>query len=191
VRPRFVPAAPWLSAFPELNVRTYVKSANPASPKPGVYFFSLEAANPLAVALARGLFKLPYYNAHMRLLDDSRTIHYLSRRTHQDVQPAEFAAHYAPTGPMLRAAVGSLEAWLTERYSLYTVDRADRVHIGEIHHLPWPLQPAEAAIERNTMADAAGLALPATPPLLHFARRLDVAIWPLRRMDEATVTLVA
>src|SRR5579871_2480588 len=49
VRPRFVPALPWLSAFPELNVRTYVTSAG----KPGVWFFSLDAANPLAVHGAR------------------------------------------------------------------------------------------------------------------------------------------
>src|SRR4051812_5845616 len=42
VRPRLLPAVPWLSAFPELNVRTYVTVDN----KPGVLFLSLEAANP-------------------------------------------------------------------------------------------------------------------------------------------------
>lgn len=74
-----------------------------------------------------------------------------------------------------------LEHWLTERYCLYTtVDGA--VYRGEIHHAPWPLQGASAEIEVNTMAAAAGITLPDTKPLLHFAKRLDVLIWPLRRV---------
>src|SRR5262245_14397007 len=63
VRPRFVPSMPWLSAFPELNVRTYVTAGG----KPGVYFFSLEAANPVAVRAARTFFHLPYFDARMSL----------------------------------------------------------------------------------------------------------------------------
>jgi uncharacterized protein YqjF (DUF2071 family) len=76
-----------------------------------------------------------------------------------------------------------LEQWLTERYSLYTVDKSGRVYISEIHHLPWPLQLAEAEFQVNTMAAASGITLPAMHPLLHFARRLDVAVWPLRRVQ--------
>src|SRR4051794_18976444 len=59
VRPRMTPALPWLSAFPELNVRTYVTIGG----KPGVWFFSLDAGNPVAVEGARSLFHLNYYNA--------------------------------------------------------------------------------------------------------------------------------
>jgi uncharacterized protein len=180
VRPRLVPPAPWLSAFPELNVRTYVKSTDPQNPKPGVFFFSLEAANPVAVTLARRFFHLPYFNAHMRLLDDGRTIHYLSRRTHDGAPPATFLGHYGPTGPVYRSTPGSLEEWLTERYCLYTIDDRGRTRIAEIHHLPWPLQPATATIEVNTMAAAAGIPLPPTQPLLHFARHLVMVTWPLR-----------
>ena len=40
---------PWVSAFPELNVRTYVHRDG----VPGVWFLSLEASNPFAVAGAR------------------------------------------------------------------------------------------------------------------------------------------
>ena len=61
-RPPLVPPLPWFSAFPELNVRTYVT----AEGKPGVWFFSLDAGNPLAVRGARALFHLPYYGAVMR-----------------------------------------------------------------------------------------------------------------------------
>ncbi len=182
VRPRLFPAVPWLSAFPELNVRTYVKARNPAQPKPGVYFFSLEAANPVAVALARGLFKLPYFNANMRLLDDGRTIHYQSQRIHRGAPLAEFIGEYAPTSDVFRAQPGSLEKWLTERYSLYTVNSRGRAYIGEIHHQPWPLQRAKAEIQVNTMAAASKILLPDIPPLLHFARRLDVVVWLLKNV---------
>jgi uncharacterized protein len=183
VRPRLLPPVPGLSAFPELNVRTYVRSPNPEQPKPGIYFFSLEATNPIAVTLARRFFYLPYFNAHMRVLDDGRAIHYLSRRTHQGAPPATFEGHYAPTGPVFRSAPGSLDEWLTERYCLYTMDNRGATRIVEIHHLPWPLQLATAESEVNTMAAAAHIPLPATPPLLHFARRLDMVAWPLRNAE--------
>jgi uncharacterized protein YqjF (DUF2071 family) len=187
VRPRGFPTVPWLSAFPELNVRTYVKSRNPAQPKPGVYFFSLEAANPIAVAIARALFKLPYFNATMRLLDDGRTIRNQSRRIHRGAPSAEFVGQYAPIGEVFHAQAGSLEQWLTERYSLYTVNAQGRsrglAYIGEIHHQPWPLQRAEAEIQVNTMAAASQILLPDIPPLLHFARRLDVVVWLLRSAE--------
>src|SRR5690606_20213232 len=43
VRLRLLPAVPWLSAFPELNVRTYVRLRDRGVEKRGVYFFSLDA----------------------------------------------------------------------------------------------------------------------------------------------------
>lgn len=183
VRPRWLPALPWLSAFPELNVRTYVRSRDPGDPKLGVYFFSLEAANPVAVALARNLFQLPYFYAKMEVVDNGQTIRYASHRTHPGARPADLVGTYRPVGEVFRAVQGSLEQWLTERYSLYTVDRSGSVYIGEIHHLPWPLHLAEAEFQVNTMAAASGISLPDTPPLLHFARRLDMVVWPLRRVQ--------
>jgi uncharacterized protein YqjF (DUF2071 family) len=84
---------------------------------------------------------------------------------------------YRPVGAVFSAEPGSLEHFLTERYCLYTVDGAERVIRGEIHHDRWPLQPAEAQLTENTMADAAGLSLPVEKPLLHFARRQDAVVW--------------
>jgi uncharacterized protein YqjF (DUF2071 family) len=84
---------------------------------------------------------------------------------------------YRPTGPTYLARAGTLEHWLTERYCLYAANRKGRVWRGDIQHHPWPLQPAEADFERNDMAFQIGLRLPATPALLHFARRLDVIAW--------------
>lgn len=173
VVPRYAPPAPWLSAFLELNVRTYVTIAG----KPGVWFFSLDAANPVAVAVARRWFHLPYFRARMRLRRDGDRIAYESRRAHRGFPPGEFRGRYRPTGPVSLSQPGTLAAWLTERYALYAADSIGRVYRGDIHHLPWPLQPAEAEIDVNTVCDAHGFALPDVPPLLHFAHRLDVLAW--------------
>jgi uncharacterized protein YqjF (DUF2071 family) len=94
-------------------------------------------------------------------------------------------AHYRPSGAVRRAPVGSLDAWLTERYCLYTVDARGTVYRAEIHHPPWPLQPAEADIAVNTMAAASGLTLSPRDPLLHFAEHLDVHVWLPERVAEA------
>ncbi len=186
VRPRFNPALPWLSAFPELNVRTYVKVRDRGIEKTGVYFFSLEAANPVAVAIARSTFKLPYFNAQMSLRHRDDTIHYRSRRTHHNAPLAEFVGAYRPTGAVYQARFDTFDAWLTERYALYTVGSRGQVYIGEIHHVPWPLQPASAKLEQNSMAAASGITLPDVAPLLHFAQHLDVAVWPLRPVEPNT-----
>ncbi len=183
VRPRGAPAVPWLSAFPELNVRTYVRLYDRGAEKRGVYFFSLDAANPVAVQIARRTFWLPYFDAQMRAHYDGRAVHYASRRTHRHAPPADLVAGYLPTGAVYRAAPGDLDHWLTERYALYTVDRRGRPYIGEIHHAPWPLQPATAEFLINTMAGAAAIRLPDTPPLLHFARKLEVVVWPIRPVE--------
>jgi uncharacterized protein YqjF (DUF2071 family) len=176
VAPRFIRAVPWLSAFAELNVRTYVTLED----KPGVWFFSLDAANPVAVELARDVFHLNYYTAQMSCLRDRDAVRYRSIRRHRGAAPAALAARYRPTGPVYRAQPGSLEAFLTERYCLYAANRRGRVGRGDIHHAPWPLQPAEAEIEQNTMTQQIGLALPNIKPLLHYAHRLDVVAWPIR-----------
>jgi uncharacterized protein len=178
VRPRGLPAVPWLSAFPELNVRTYVTLGG----RPGVYFFSLDAANPVAVTLARRLFSLPYFTAAMRCLRDGDTIAYRSRTRHGG-KPAVFEAHYHPVGPVFTARPGTLEYFLTERYCLYAVSTCGRVYRGEIQHGPWPLQVAAAEIAVNTLADSHGITLPGTPPLLHYAARQEVLVWPPSRMQ--------
>ena len=180
VAPRGVPAVPALSAFPELNVRTYVRVAG----KPGVYFFSLDAASAVAVGVARMLFNLPYYSASMDVLVDGDSVRYHSERTGTTDPPGRFVATYQAVGPIYRAEPQSLEYFLTERYCLYTVDEAGAPHRLEIHHRPWPLQPAAATLLANTLAAANGIGLPSTEPLLHFAKRQDVVAWlPLKVED--------
>src|SRR5947209_10680339 len=170
VRLRGTPALPWLSAFPELNVRTYVKCDG----KPGVWFFSLDAGNALAVAIARAWFHLPYFHARMRCANQDGWNHYDSERTHLGASSALLKCRYRPMGEVFSARRGTLEYFLTERYCLNAADSRERVFRGEIHHPAWNLQRAEAQFSRNTMADAAGVTLPASEPLLHFARRQDM-----------------
>jgi hypothetical protein len=169
VRLRFMPGM----AFPELNVRTYVKTAG----KSGVWFFSLDAASKLAVRAARFL-GLPYFDARMTVQPGEGTVAYRSLRIHHKAPPAEFDASYGPTGPVYYSAPESLDRWLTARYCLYAT-RGQRVVYGEIDHPPWPLQPAELELRVNTMTHPLAIVLPSMKPLLHFARRLDVVAWPI------------
>jgi uncharacterized protein YqjF (DUF2071 family) len=175
LRLRNTAPAPVLSSFPELNVRTYVSVEG----KPGIYFLSLDADTRPAVAAARRLYRLPYFRSQIEVSSQGEAIAYDLMRTSDDGPPGYFHARYGPEGPELPVRDGSLERWLAERYCLYTLDDEQRVHRGEIHHPPWPLHGAWAAIEANTMAMPLGIDL-AGEPLLHFSPRQDVVIWPLR-----------
>jgi uncharacterized protein len=92
---------------------------------------------------------------------------------------AVLSAAYEPTGPATHPARGTLEHFLTERYCLYTLDRRARLRRADIHHAPWPLQPAHADLAENTMTKPLGIRLPDQQPLLHYAARQDVLVWPL------------
>jgi uncharacterized protein YqjF (DUF2071 family) len=163
---------PGVSSFLELNVRTYVT----AQDKPGIWFFSLDASSQLAVEAARRMYKLPYFRARMSAARRGESIGFECARAEESGRA--FSARYRPDGDVFEAEAGSLEWFLAERYCLYTVD-AGLLHRAEIHHGPWPLQPAEAEIDLNTMAP---VELPEALPLCHFSRRQDVVIWPLERV---------
>jgi uncharacterized protein len=177
IHPRGLFPVPWLSAFPELNVRTYVTKDG----KPGVWFFSLDAANPVAVSIARNWFKLPYFNAEMKCAEKGKDIYYSSHRTHKNAPSCAFIAEYKPVANVVIPKVGSLEYFLTARYCLYTTDKGGNLYRGEIDHEPWPLQVAHTDVEVNTMAEPIGVTLQGQP-LLHFSKRLDVKVWGLIKL---------
>lgn len=177
LRVSVAPPVPLLSTFPELNLRTYVT----VDGKRGIFFFSLDAASRVAVATARRFYWLPYFNARMAFGREGTDVYVESERDDPRGHDAGFVARYRPTGRAEAAPPGTLEHFLTERYCLYTVDGAGTLYRAEIHHPPWPLQPADAEIAVNTMP-APGLALPTEPPLLHFSARQDVLIWPPDRL---------
>jgi uncharacterized protein YqjF (DUF2071 family) len=114
----------------------------------------------------------------MKLKEQGDRVHYSSHRIHPGAPSADFTSSYGPTGEVYQSRLGTLDHWLTERYCLYTTS-GKRLYRAEIHHLQWPLQPAAAEISVNSMAAAADIPLPPQPPLLHFAKRLDMVNWPL------------
>jgi len=173
VRPRGTVNVPGISAFPELNVRTYVTVGG----RPGVYFLSLDASNRLAVETARATFDLPYFKADMSWERDGETLVYRSVRTDRRGPPATLLERYTPRGPYRYAAPGSLEKWLSERYCLYTVGKAGQVSTTEIHHLPWPVRDVDVEIEANTMGACHGIDLPDQPPHVLYSPGVDVVVW--------------
>lgn len=173
VRPRFLPAVPGLSFFPELNVRTYVTLQN----RPGVFFFSLDAANPIAVEIARTLFHLPYQNATMECFVQDQIVYYGSTRIDARGAPAYFRARYRPIGTPFVAPKDSLEYLLTARYCLYVTNARGKVRRVEIHHPPWQLQRAECEIETNTMGAQIGLELSRIPDHVCFVKQIEMVSW--------------
>ncbi len=168
VGPRGVALPRVVSAFPEINVRTYVTHRD----KPGVWFFSLDATSRLAVVLGRTIFRLPYFLAHIEIRRDDDCTHYHSRRI---LDGGEFAAVFRTCEP-LSARPGSIDEWLTERYCLYS-GTPGRLIRTEVQHSRWPLHRAEATVRMNTLATRLGCELGTTPDLLHAAPRLDVISW--------------
>ncbi|MGH7550058.1 MAG: YqjF family protein [Gemmatimonadota bacterium] len=173
VRLRGTPALPRLSAFPELNVRTYVRYRELS----GVYFFSLDAGNRWAVAAARRWYRLPYYRARMQVHHRGEEIEYRSHRVHRGAAPAELELRYRATESASIPVPGSLDHWLVERYRLLTVS-GGRVLAAEIHHPAWRLRPAAVEFGVNTMTEGLGIELPASEPQLTFAKRQEVVVWP-------------
>ncbi len=176
VRPRGTVNMPGLSAFPELNVRTYVTYGG----RPGVFFLSLEAHNRLAVETARLTYDLPYYAADMHWERVDRTVHYRARRTDTRGPAAVWEGRYAPEGEPFFAPTGSLERWLSERYCLFTVDARDEVWLTDVHHMPWPLRQVQVDVDTNTMAAAHGLAA-VGPMHTMYSPGVDVLVWTPRR----------
>lgn len=176
---RVMPSIPGANTFPELNLRTYVRDHRTGTP--GVYFFSLDAGNLAAVLVARTFYHLPYYWADMHIESNANQEFVFSSRRRFSGRPVVFKARYRGLGPTRKTAEsrpGSLEYFLTERYCLFTQNGDGQLVRANIHHIPWPLENARAEIESNDLAEAIGIHLPQEEPVLHYARRLAVYVWP-------------
>jgi len=184
VSPTGLPALPWLSKFPELNVRTYVIGPDG---RRGVWFYSLDATNPIAVRGARWLYYLNYVDAEITCQEDDAAckepwIRYRSRRTHRNQPAATLNVDYRPVGEAFEAEPGTLVDWLTSRYSLFSASKNGKLFRGDIAHEPWQLFDAAAVTHENTMTDGIGVDLPSTEPLLHFSRSIHVRASAIRRV---------
>ena len=179
VGPVFLPVG---SSFAELNVRTYVKHHGKDGERAGVWFFSLDAASRVGVRLARRFFHLPYYDARMSVEPVAAGYRYTSERTHRGAPPARLEVTYSPVGPAALAEPGSLDDWLTARYSLFSADPQGRLYCGDVSHEPWLLQPATADWGRLELTSALGVTLDTAPVSLTFSKRLDVRATALKRL---------
>jgi uncharacterized protein YqjF (DUF2071 family) len=177
MRARLAPPVPGTARFAEINVRTYVTVAG----RPGIYFFSLDTPNRLAIQAARRVYRLPYFRSQITVDHEGEAIRYRSERVAEDGPRASFDSEYRAVGDVDHAAPGSFAHWAAERYCLYTLDEHERVLRGEIHHRPWPLQPAAAVFATNTMGRQIGIDLDGEP-VLHFARRQDVVFFANERL---------
>jgi uncharacterized protein len=176
VRMRLAPPVPTANEFPELNVRTYVTLDG----RPGIWFFSLDCESTLAVIGARIGVELPYFRADMRYKRVNGGIEYDSQRWSINGAPAAFSGTYRGIGDAYAPPPGSLDHFLTERYSLYSSD-GKRIWREDIFHPRWSLQSAEARIDTNSMLAAAGVRAIGQDPLLHFSAFQDVRFWwPVR-----------
>lgn len=176
-RPRAFPPLPGTTRAFELNVRTYVSFEG----KPGVLFLSLDSSNLTHVAGAR-LLRLPYFPARISMHRSAEVLAFSSRRRVWE-RDAGFHAIYSAAGPSFNAEPGSLDAFLLERYALYTAS-ARGLHRLDIQHPPWRLQPARGEIEQISVVSADGVEVPKSAPLLHFAARQDMLMWLPHRVAE-------
>lgn len=176
IRPRFLPCVPWLSDFLELNVRTYVHDDQG---RPGVWFFSLDCDQLIAVEIARNLFHLPYQHAVMSAEKDE-IINYRCQRKGRSEE-----AHYSygKNDTRLRTAEpGTLEFFLLERYLLFSQRKNGNLYCGQVHHTPY--QFSEAIVpEMNTAPFTwENFTVGGSPVSILVSSGVDVEIFPLRKM---------
>jgi uncharacterized protein YqjF (DUF2071 family) len=183
VRPILTPPLPWISTFHEINVRTYVHLEGR---DPGVWFFSLDASSTIAVAAARTAYKLPYFHANIDMEVSDEPMPGIQFRSHRDdsrsADPAHAHAGYRPLeGPVRPASPGTIEHFLVERYILYAQDEDRQLYRARVHHQPYPLQRVEVSHLDETLIWAAGVKREQTVQLRHYAREVNVKVYPLEK----------
>ncbi|OYU99820.1 MAG: hypothetical protein CFE26_24990, partial [Verrucomicrobiales bacterium VVV1] len=181
VRPRGLPAVPGLSDFLELNVRTYVHDAQG---RPGVWFYSLDANQWLAVKIARTFFHLPYEHATMRATVAPQTgeVDFRAQRAGTE-RESRFVYRPVSESGGRKAKEGSLEFFLVERYRLFAHDcRSGDLFSGKVHHAPYRIGAAHVPTWDDTMLRLAGFERAGrAPDHVCSARAVDVEVWPLER----------
>lgn len=179
IKVRGAPPIPGLRNFPDLTLRTYVRDRYNGTP--GFYCFSVESSNLMAVGAARAFYHLPYHLAEMQMATRAEREFAVYSRRRFTRRRVIFKARYRGLGParkQVEIRAGSFEYFMAERTCLFSTNRAGEPVRANLHHVPWPLEEAEAEIERNDLAAAVGIELPEMEPVLHYSRRLAVYLWP-------------
>jgi uncharacterized protein len=173
-RLRGLPPIPGFRSMHEVNLRTYVRCDG----ERGVFFFSLDATKRLAVVGARAVYHLPYRYAELEVdgPDADGWIDYSGRRPRSS---ADLQVRYRGTGPERMALAGSLEEFLIERYTLFSVSRGS-TYRARVYHDPYPLRDAQIEGLRETLIASTGLQSPTNQPLMHYSRGVRVGIGRIR-----------
>lgn len=178
VRLRHLFPVPYVTTFPEINVRTYVKAGSTR----GVYFLSLDTSHLLVTGIAKYWYRLPYYHARMDFRPHATRIDFQSERRPEKT-PA-FCGSYWPVSEPALAGENTLEHWLTERYTLFCqCKKTKRLYYANVYHEPWMLQRADAHIQANSMLSPLSLTVSEKPDLMVYARGVESYIWPLERLS--------
>lgn len=182
VRPRLLPAVPWFSNFPELNLRTYVVDAQG---RPGVWFYSLDTPQPVANWIAQRVFHLNYRMARFAIERSGEMLRYQAqlRRAEGWDEPQQY--DWKRQGAPFEAEPGSLEFFLVERYRLFSYDwQRGRLFSGQVHHAPYPLQAAAQVDYTQRLFRLSGLEEPdAAPASVLCSAGVDVSVHPLGRVN--------
>jgi uncharacterized protein YqjF (DUF2071 family) len=178
VRPWWSPCLPWFSNFLELNVRTYVHDA---AGTPGVWFYSLDCDQPLAVWGARKFYHLPYRHAAMSAPQTAEATSYHSRVKRTDLR---CDVHYELGRETREAVAGSLDFFFVERYVLFAAARDGRLFIGQVYHRPYPLVATTVADWRSNLLAPHDFCIDESQPqLLHGSRGVDVEVFSLQSAE--------
>jgi uncharacterized protein len=178
IRPIGLPPLPWLSWFHELNLRTYVYDD---AGTPGVWFFSLDCNQPIAVEVARRCFHLPYQHAKMRSSITNSSVEYFCQRKKDP--SGEVKYHYPRTVAPQLAVLGSLEWFLIERYTLFSTDPKGNIYSGRVHHNPYQIESMTYGESSTLPFSLNGFPEPETPPVSQIcAKPVDVTIFPLKSL---------
>lgn len=182
VRPRFLPPLPWVSNFPELNLRTYVVDA---LGRPGVWFYSLDTPQPLANWVARRFFYLNYRTAQFAVEQSAETIRYESRLRLDGAWDEAQNYNWTRQGASFTAEPGTLEFFLVERYRLFSYDwKRKQLFSGQVHHQPYPLHEVELNRYSKHLFSLNKLATPVSAPASVLASKgVDVTVHPLARVE--------
>ncbi|WP_433249485.1 YqjF family protein [Streptosporangium sp. CA-135522] len=175
VRVPGMPVLPWLSRFPETNVRTYVRDARGRS---GLWFLSLDAGRLAAVLGARAGYRLPYHWSDMSVRAESGRHAYRCRRRWPGPAGARCDVGVELGAPLADSERDELTDFLTERYRLFTVIGGRPAH-AEVEHRPWPLQRARLTHLDQGLVQAGGLCAPDHDPIVHASAgvRVRVGMW--------------
>ena len=174
-----LPIVPWICAFPETNVRTYVIDE---AGDPGVWFYSLDAARMVPVLTARAIWHLNYRWSKMSIEKNNDKITYHGKRFAKPHAAYNFVGELVPEVEPAPAETGSLEFFLAERYLMFAVNRSGRLYSGRVWHTPYQLMTTQLSQCDQTLTDAAGFKLDRTPDHVAFSPGVDTKIYSLQAL---------